>query len=103
LEVANPTSKWEVNIIDNPGNQIGNWGGTNPADIQISTSKGHNFVIEGQPGGNFLSGDSFQNAVTLSYDTQKWNGMDCFKYIQKSARPSNGMRHQFDWWCQFDC
>ena len=102
-ELANPTSKWEVNIIDNPGNQIGNWGGTNPADIQISTSKGHNFVIEGHPTGNFLDGQSSQNALTLSYDTQKWNGLDCYRYVDKSARPSNGWRHQFDWWCQFDC
>ncbi len=90
LEVANPTSKWEVNIIDNPGNQIGNWGGTNPADIQISTSKGHNFVIEGHPTGNFLDGQSSQNALTLSYNTQKWNGLDYYRYVDKSTRPSNG-------------
>jgi hypothetical protein len=28
--------------------------------------------------------------LTLTYDTQKWNSIDCYQYIQKSVRPSNG-------------
>ena len=90
------TSKWELSIIDNPGNQIGNWAGTNPADINISTTKGHNFVIEGNPGGFNGRHDSHDHLM-LTYDTQKWNSIDCYQYIQKSARPSNGWRHQYDW------
>jgi hypothetical protein len=103
LEIANPTSKWELSITDTAGHQVGEWAATNPADIHISTTKGYNFVIEGQPSGSFLDGKSSQDSLTLSYHTQKWNGLDCYRYIQKSARPSNGWRHQYDWWCKFDC
>ncbi|KAM0714264.1 hypothetical protein Q7P37_010051 [Cladosporium fusiforme] len=101
LEAIAYTSKWELSIIDPSGAQVAQWGGTNPADINIATTKGFNFVIEGQPEGSFPS--SAQDSLTLSYDTQKWNGNDCYRYIQKVAQPSNGWRHQYDWWCQFDC
>ena len=49
LEIANPTSKWVLSMVDNAGNKVGDWAGTNPADINISTTKGYNFVIEGHP------------------------------------------------------
>ena len=64
------TSKWELSIIDNPSNQIGNWVGTNLADINISTTKGHNFVIEGNPGG-FNGRHDSHDYLMLTYDTQK--------------------------------
>jgi hypothetical protein len=48
-----------LSIIDNASNQVGDWAGTNPADINISTTKGYNFVIEGEPSGNFIGGGSF--------------------------------------------
>jgi hypothetical protein len=84
---------------------MGHWDGTNPDHIQITTTKDEKwFVIQGGPDAALNWGQvDMQNTITLSYDEQRWNGMDCYKFIQKSARPSNGWRHQYDWWCQFDC
>lgn len=32
---------------------------------------------ESIPSGNSIGGNSFQDGLTLSYDTQKWNAVDC--------------------------
>lgn len=92
---------WKVDIIDNPGANIGKWGVVlNPLekDRKISTSKGHEFSIRGQP----FHGSS-QDRLTLNYDSQEWNGNDCFNYIYKSPDFGTGYKTQHSWWCQFDC
>jgi hypothetical protein len=53
-----------------PSNQVGSWAATNPADIKICTTKGHNFVIEAQPAGNFIGGKSFQDSLTVVPHTE---------------------------------
>ncbi|KAK6856488.1 hypothetical protein PG990_011670 [Apiospora arundinis] len=106
------TDKYHINIIDKDskaigktadGKSVGEYGVTNPKDgMDIQTTKGKNFKITGSiPKGTIT--DNWRKSYTLSYDTQKWNSGDCANWKFKSARPSNGERHQFDLWCEFDC
>ena len=58
---------------------MGHWDGTNPDHIQITTSKDSKwFVIQGGPDAPLNWGQvGMQDSITLSYDEQRWNGMDC--------------------------
>ncbi|KAK8092561.1 hypothetical protein PG999_014760 [Apiospora kogelbergensis] len=106
------TEKYTIDIWDKPGTQIckkwgghetGTWYATNPGNkLELPTTKGKTFWVDGRiPGGTIH--DSWRNSFTLSYDTQKWNSGSCANYKFKSARASNGFRHEFDLWCEFDC
>jgi len=38
-----------------------------------------------------------------NYGSQHWNSHECENWNYKSPRQSNGFRHEFDLWCEFDC
>lgn len=91
---------WKVNIIDNPGAQIGHWEAKNPLqkDRVINTSKNTPFSIGSQPDSTAAA-----DAITLRYGSQIWNSKDCFKYdfVENDMYHGNNYRH--DWYCQFEC
>ncbi|KAI1854744.1 hypothetical protein JX266_000862 [Neoarthrinium moseri] len=96
---AASTHKWAVDIINHQGAQIGHWAATNPAGtIKIPLKTEFELWI----GGRERFGNS-HDALTLGYNTQRWNSKDCFKYTFKAAGISNGSRDEHEWYCQFDC
>lgn len=111
---AHCTDKWKVDIIDASTppkaigktfdwSQVGTWAATNPNyDINIPTTKGPQFWIRGRLPSGIIK-DNWRASLTLHYDSQHWNGMQCENSKYKSPRASNGFRHEFDAWCEFDC
>jgi hypothetical protein len=82
---------------------VGTWAATNPDyEIKIGTTKGLELWIDGSlPTG--LITDSWRRSFTLNYGSQHWNSHECENYKYKGPRESNGYRHEFDLWCEFDC
>src|SRR5690606_11828806 len=106
------THKYNINLLDKPGNvmgydwhwqKLGTWSATNPNyRIKIKTTKGLELWIDGAIPGGFVK-DSWRNSFTLHYGSQHWNSHECENYKYKSPRISNGHRHEWDLWCEFDC
>jgi hypothetical protein len=38
-----------------------------------------------------------------NYGSQHWNSHECENWVHKGPRESNGYRHEYDLWCEFDC
>ncbi|KAK8025000.1 hypothetical protein PG990_002823 [Apiospora arundinis] len=107
------THKYEINIVDKSGaaigktydwSQVGQWGATNPPNkVEIATTKGTNLWLDGELPGGFTDENKWRRAFTLTYGSQVWNSHECANWKHKAPGPSNGMRHQYDYWCEFDC
>ncbi|RPA83536.1 hypothetical protein BJ508DRAFT_324563 [Ascobolus immersus RN42] len=109
------TTKYNINLLDKPGrpmgktfdwSKVGTWSATNPNDnrIVIPTTLGPQLWIDGYiPRGIYIRNDKWRNSFTLHYGAQHWNSRDCPNHRYKSPRISNGHRHEFDLWCEFDC
>ncbi|KAI5236760.1 hypothetical protein E4T43_08416 [Aureobasidium subglaciale] len=108
------TGKYNIDLLDNSEpaqafgktfdwSTVGTWSATNPNyQIKIGTTRGPELWIDGSiPNG--LVHDSWRNSFTLNYGDQHWNSHECENWKYKSARASNGFRHEFDLWCEFDC
>lgn len=109
------TSKYNINLLDTQQpaqpmgydfnwQKVGTWSTTNPNyRIKIKTTKGLELWIDGKilPGGIYT--DDWRRTFTLHYGSQHWNSHECENWLYKSARASNGYRHEFDLWCEFDC
>ncbi|KAI4788237.1 hypothetical protein E4T44_13506 [Aureobasidium sp. EXF-8845] len=108
------TDKYNIDLLDNSvpaqafgktwdWSQVGTWSATNPNyQIKIGTTRGLELWIDGSiPSGTIH--DTWRNSFTLHYGSQHWNSHECENYNWKSARASNGFRHEFDLWCEFDC
>lgn len=85
--------------------KVGTWSATNPPDrVEIATSKNKNLIFDGAlPTGIISNDDKWRSNFNLAYDTQKWSSHECANYKYKSPRVSNGHRHEYDLWCEFDC
>jgi hypothetical protein len=82
---------------------VGTWSATNPNyKIKIKTTKGPELWIDGSIPSGFVN-DGWRKSFTLNYGSQHWNSHECENYKYKSPRSSNGFRHEFDLWCEFDC
>ncbi|KAI4851875.1 hypothetical protein E4T44_01857 [Aureobasidium sp. EXF-8845] len=111
---GNCTAKYKVDILDNsvPAQAIGKdwywanvgtWAATNPDyQIKIGTTRGLELWIDGRTPSGFIK-DDWRNSFTLHYGSQHWNGHECENWKYKGPRESNGYRHEFDMWCEFDC
>ncbi|KAK8093993.1 hypothetical protein PG997_000678 [Apiospora hydei] len=108
------TDKYKIDIVDKDGqaigktydwSQVGQWGATNPPrKVEIPTTKDKSFWLDGTLPSGFQSNDGpWRSSFTLTYDTQVWNSHECPNYKYKAPATSNGYRHQFDLWCEFDC
>ncbi|KAK8039691.1 hypothetical protein PG993_008102 [Apiospora rasikravindrae] len=111
---AHCTQKYKIDIVDKAGqaigktydwSQVGQWGATNPPKkVEIATTKNKNLWLDGYlPGGIMTNDDKWRSSFTLSYDTQVWSSHECANHKYKAPAVSNGHRHQFDLWCEFDC
>ncbi|TIA40517.1 hypothetical protein D6C78_02479 [Aureobasidium pullulans] len=108
------TQKWKVDLLDNSTpaqpfgkdwtwTNVGTWAATNPNyQIKIGTTRGPELWIDGDLPG-WIVGDGWRNSFTLAYGAQRWNSHECENSVHKGPRPSNGERHEFDLWCEFDC
>ena len=82
---------------------LGTWYATNPNyRIKIKTTKGPELWIDGYIPGGWVT-DNWRRSFTLHYGSQHWNSHECENWKHKSPRISNGHRHEFDLWCEFDC
>ncbi|KAK8117882.1 uncharacterized protein PG998_006163 [Apiospora kogelbergensis] len=83
------TQKFNIDIVDK---------------VEIATSKNKNLIFDGAlPTGIISNDDKWRSNFNLAYDTQKWSSHECANYKYKSPRVSNGHRHEYDLWCEFDC
>ncbi|THY02943.1 hypothetical protein D6C89_08061 [Aureobasidium pullulans] len=108
------TQKWKVDLLDNSTpaqpfgkdwtwTNVGTWAATNPNyEIKIGTTRGPELWIDGDLPG-WIVGVGWRNSFTLAYGAQRWNSHECENFVHKGPRPSNGERHEFDLWCEFDC
>ncbi|THW14122.1 hypothetical protein D6D25_07268 [Aureobasidium pullulans] len=108
------TDKYNIDLLDNAvpaqafgktwdWSSVGTWSATNPDyQIKIGTTRGPELWIDGRIPSGFIT-DSWRSSFTLHYGDQHWNSHECENWAYKSARASNGYRHEFDLWCEFDC
>jgi hypothetical protein len=108
------THKYKIDLLNNADpaqpmgydwnwQNVGTWGATNPNyQIKIGTTKGPELWIDGSLPAGFVT-DKWRSSFTLNYADQHWNSHECENWIYKSPRVSNGFRHEYDLWCEFDC
>ncbi|THV65425.1 hypothetical protein D6D19_09737 [Aureobasidium pullulans] len=108
------TAKYNIDLLNNAvpaqafgktfdWSRVGTWSATNPNyQIKIATNRGAELWIDGRIPNGFVN-DSWRSSFTLHYGNQHWNSHECGNWAYKSARASNGYRHEFDLWCEFDC
>ncbi|THW13006.1 hypothetical protein D6D23_09937 [Aureobasidium pullulans] len=108
------TDKYNIDLLDNAvpaqafgktwdWSSVGTWSATNPDyQIKIGTTRGPELWIDGRIPSGFIT-DSWRSSFTLHYGDQHWNSHECENWAYKSPKISNGQRHEFDLWCEFDC
>ncbi|KAI4732546.1 hypothetical protein E4T50_16884 [Aureobasidium sp. EXF-12298] len=108
------THKYKIDLLDNPvpaqamgkdwnWANVGTWAAANPNyQIKTGTTRGLELWIDGSLPGGFIT-DSWRNSFTLNYGSQHWNSHECENWVHKGPRESNGCRHEYDLWCEFDC
>jgi hypothetical protein len=108
------TDKYNIDLLDNAvpaqafgktwdWSSVGTWSATNPDyQIKIGTTRGPELWIDGRIPSGFIT-DSWRSSFTLHYGDQHWNSHECENWAYKGPKISNGQRHEFDLWCEFDC